>query len=134
MAQVFSPRGDGVDVMIGAGRDEILGDRGGYFLMVESDLHDDPALAFRRTVELDGVIERTAAPKETLVIFAADHSFDLRVRGGKKGESLLANPQAPDPSIRKDGDHTGERSWSQQGGPAPSGSGASSPTRTSSTS
>jgi alkaline phosphatase len=171
MAQVFAPRaGDGVDVMIGAGRTRILqatAERGldldaesrrhgyelqtslaavspdarrlivllddgnfdlgaatqialrilsrnrrGYFLMVESDLHaDDVALAFRRTVELDGVIERTARavnPKDTLVIYAADHSFDLRVRAGKKGESLLANPEAPKPSIRKDGGHTGE--------------------------
>jgi alkaline phosphatase len=171
MAQVFAPRfGDGVDVMIGAGRARILQataekgldldaearrhgyelqgsleavspearrlivllddgnfdvgaatqialrilsrNRRGYFLMVESDLHaDDPALAFRRTVELDAVIERTAASvreKETLIIYSADHSFDLRVRGGKKGESLLANPQAPKPSIRKDGGHTGE--------------------------
>jgi alkaline phosphatase len=171
MAQVFVPRsGDGVDVMIGAGRARILqataergldldaearrhgyelrnslaavspdarrlivllddGDfdlaaatqialrilsrnRRGYFLMVESDLHaDDVALALRRTVELDGVIEstaRTVNPKHTLVIYAADHSFDLRVRGGKKGESLLAHPEAPKPSLRKDGGHTGE--------------------------
>jgi alkaline phosphatase len=171
MAQVFSPRsGDGVDVMIGAGRDEILratAERGldldaearrhgyelqsslaavgpearrlivllddgpfdlgtateialrilsrnrrGYFLMVESDLHaDDPALAFRRTVELDGVIERTARTvneKDTLVIFSADHSFDLRLRSGKKGESLLAHPEAAEPSIRTEDSHTGE--------------------------
>ncbi len=171
MAQVFAPRsGDGVDVMIGAGRTRILqaaAERGldvdaearrhgyelqsslaavspearrlivllddgnfdlaaatqialrivsrnrrGYFLMVESDLHaDDIARGLRRTVELDGLIERTAGsvnPKDTLVIYTADHSFDLRVRAGKKGESLLAHPEAPKPSLRKDGGHTGE--------------------------
>ena len=171
MAQVFAPRfGDGVDVMIGAGRDRILkataergldleaearrhgyelqssltavspeaprlivllddGDfdlgaateialrivsrnRRGYFLMVELDLHaDDVALALRRTVELDGVIERTAAAvkeKDTLVIYTADHSYDLRVRAGKKGESLLANPDAPKPALRRDKGHSGE--------------------------
>jgi alkaline phosphatase len=171
MAQVFAPRaGDGVDVMIGAGRTRILqatAERGldldaearrhgyelqsslaaissdarrlivlledanfdldaatqialrilsrnrrGYFLMVESDLHaDDLPQAFRRTIQFDGLIERTARavnPKDTLVMYAADHSFDLRVRAGKKGESLLANPEAPRPSIRKDGGHTGE--------------------------
>ena len=171
MAQVFSPRfGDGVDVMIGAGRARILeatraadldldaeAGRHGYelrtsleavspdarrlivlledgsfdlgaatdialrvlsrnkrgcFLMVESDLHaDDPALAFRRTVELDGIIERTArtvGEKDTLVMYSADHSFDLRLRAGKKGESLLANPDAAKPPIRKESGHTGE--------------------------
>jgi len=171
MAQVFAPRfGDGVDVMIGAGRTRILqatAERGldlgaearrhgyelddslaaaspearrlivllddgnfdlgaatqialrtvsrnrrGYFLMVESDLHaDDVALALRRTVELDGIIERTAASvkaKDTLVIYTADHSYDLRVRAGKKGESLLANPDAPRPALRRDKGHSGE--------------------------
>jgi alkaline phosphatase len=171
MAQVFTPRfGDGVDVMIGAGRPRILKETGaigldleaetrrhgfelrnsleavsagarrlivllddgsfdlgtatdialrilsrnrkGYFLMVESDLHaDDPALAFRRVVELDGIIERTArtvGDKDTLVMYSADHSFDLRLRSGKKGESLLANVNAPKPSIRKESGHTGE--------------------------
>jgi alkaline phosphatase len=171
VAQVFAPRfGDGVDVMIGAGRSRILqaaAERGldldaearrhgyelrtslaevspearrlivllddgnfdlgaatqialrilsrnprGYFLMVESDLHaDDVALGLRRTVELDGIIERTAGtvdPKSTLVIYTADHSYDLRVRAGKKGESLLANPDAPKPALRRDKGHSGE--------------------------
>lgn len=171
MAQVFAPRsGDGVDVMIGAGRSPILkatAERGldleaaarshgfelrsdlaavspdarrlivllddgnfdlgaateiavrilsrnrrGYFLMVESDLHaDDVALGLRRTAELDGIIERTAKTveaKDTLVIFTADHSYDLRVRAGKKGESLLAHPDAPKPALRRDKGHSGE--------------------------
>jgi len=171
MAQVFVPRfGDGVDVMIGTGRERILKaavekgldvdaearghgyelrtslaavspdarrlivllenedfdlgiatqtalrvvsrNRRGYFLMVEQDLHaDDVALAFRRTAELDGVIERTAGavdPKSTLVIYTADHSYDLRVRAGKKGESLLAHPEAPKPALRRDKGHSGE--------------------------
>jgi len=171
MAQVFAPRsGDGVDVMIGAGRTRVLqatAERGldldaearrhgyelrtslaaispdahrlivllddgnfdlsaatqialrilsrnrrGYFLMVESDLHaDDVALALRRTVEFDGVIEHAAAivdPKNTLVIYTADHSYDLRVRAGKKGESLLAHPDAPKPALRRDKGHSGE--------------------------
>ncbi len=171
LAQVFSPRsGDGVDVMIGAGRAEIIkaaAERGldldaearghgyelrsslaavspearraivlledggfdlgaataialrilsanekGYFLMVESDLHaDDITLAFRRTVELDGIIERTATavdPRRTLVIYTADHSYDLRVRAGRKGESLLAHPDAAKPALRRDKGHSGE--------------------------
>jgi alkaline phosphatase len=171
MAQAFAPRaGDGVDVMIGAGRAAILqaaAERGldlaaesrrrgyelrtslaavspdagrlivllddpefdlgtateialrtlsrnrrGYFLMVESDLHtDDIARGLRRTVALDALIERTTRTvdrRETLVVYGADHSFDLRVRGGRKGESLLARPDAAKPSLRRDGGHTGE--------------------------
>jgi len=171
VAQALAPRfGDGVDVMIGAGRARILkatvergldldaearrrgyelqssltavspearrlivllddGDfdlgaatqialrilsrnRRGYFLMVESDLHaDDVPLAFRRTIELDGIIESTAksvGDKDTLVLYTADHSYDLRVRAGKKGESLLANPDAPKPALRRDKGHSGE--------------------------
>jgi alkaline phosphatase len=171
MAQVFSPRaGDGVDVMIGAGRTGILKataaagldlaaearrhgyefqsgleavspearrlivlvddenyDVGaaadlarralsrngkGYFLMVESDLHaNDTARAFRRTVELDRIIERTASAvgeSDTLVVFSADHSFDLRVVGGRKGESLLAHAGSPDAAVRVEDSHTGE--------------------------
>ncbi len=171
MAQVFSPRsGDGVDVLIGAGRAEILRaavqsgldldgearrhgydtplslqaaspdarrlivllddeefDVGaatdlalrvlsrngkGYFLMVESDLHaNDPARAFRRTVELDRIIERTARTvneRDTLVVFSADHSFDLRVVEGRKGESLLAHAGTTDAAVRVEDSHTGE--------------------------
>ncbi len=67
----------------------------GYFLMVESDLHaDEPARAFRRVIAFDGLIERTVretAP-DTLVIFTADHSFDLRMVRGPKGHSLLEKP------------------------------------------
>jgi alkaline phosphatase len=69
------------------------------------------ALGLRRTVELDGIIERTAKSvpeKDTLVIYSADHSYDLRVRAGKKGESLLANPDAPKPALRRDKGHSGE--------------------------
>ena len=56
-------------------------------------------------VESNRIIERTAwtvAMKDTLVIHTTDHSFDLRVRAGRKGESLLAHPEAPKPSLRRD--------------------------------
>ena len=148
--QVFAPRfGDGVDVLIGAGRpaiakaltaagqdlDTLARDKGrplltglseiapdakraivlhesaqfplaeamqvavrmlsrnpkGYFLMVEWDTHtDNLRRGLDRMVELDKVIEQTAqARKDTLVIFTADHSFDIRVRGGQTGTPLL---------------------------------------------
>jgi alkaline phosphatase len=92
--------------------------RKGYFLMVEVDAHTSNLReGLDRFLLLDRIIERTArtAGKNTLVIFAADHSFDTRLRGGNKGDVLvppasaskeaLASPKAP---IRVLGGHTGE--------------------------
>lgn len=181
--QVFTPRvGDGVDVMIGAGRPAIarslaatggtldaLGkEKGrpvlsslaeipsaatraivvldsaefdlpeavqlarrmlstnakGYFLMVEWDTHTDVLRrGLDRMVALDRVIERTAqaAGDDTLLLFTADHSFDVRVRGGRAGVPLLEGfdeaeakrvaEKARDiriPAVRMDNGHTGE--------------------------
>jgi alkaline phosphatase len=64
----------------------------GYFLMVEWDLHPNKVEKMLDTaVALDKLIEQTAtklASKDTLVLFAADHSFDLRLRSGKRGAPL----------------------------------------------
>jgi len=92
--------------------------RKGYFLMVEVDAHTSNLReGLDRFLLLDRIIEKTVrtAGKDTLVIFAADHSFDTRLRGGMKGETLvppagaskeaLASPKAP---IRVLGGHTGE--------------------------
>jgi alkaline phosphatase len=64
----------------------------GYFLMVEWDLHPSklPRM-FESAVALDRLIEQTVtklASKDTLVIFVADHSFDLRMRSGKRDTPL----------------------------------------------
>ena len=65
----------------------------GYFLMVEWDLHpNQPARMLETAVAFDKLIERTVkelAAKDTLVVFAADHSFDFRLRGGKRDHSLM---------------------------------------------
>jgi alkaline phosphatase len=90
--------------------------RNGYFLMVEWDLHtDDPKTGLDRTLVLDRVVSDTVsnAGPDTLVIFAADHSFDIRVRGGAQGRPLLpesAPGSAPrsDPPLRIDDGHSGE--------------------------
>jgi alkaline phosphatase len=88
----------------------------GYFLMVESDLHtNNLKRGLDRAVEVDKIVRKVTqtAGRDTLVIFTADHSFDLRVRGGKKGEPIL-NQQPPEtdpkarPVIRVDDGHTGE--------------------------
>jgi alkaline phosphatase len=91
----------------------------GFFLMVECDMHtDDVRAGLERSIVMDRLVRETAErvkEDETLIIFTADHSFDLRVRGGRPGEPLVL-PQgthgetepAAKPSIRMDNGHTGE--------------------------
>ena len=96
----------------------------GYFLMVEWDTHTDVLRrGLDRMVELDRVIERTAeaARRDTLLVFTADHSFDIRVRGGRSGVPLLEGFEEAEvkrieekrrdisiPAVRMDNGHTGE--------------------------
>jgi alkaline phosphatase len=96
----------------------------GYFLMVEWDTHtDNLRRGLDRMVTLDRVIEQTArtADSDTLLLFTADHSFDIRIRGGQGGRPLLegleeaeakaAAEQRRDiriPAVRMDNGHTGE--------------------------
>ncbi|WP_240499979.1 alkaline phosphatase [Sphingomonas montana] len=65
----------------------------GYFLMVEWDMHtDDPQAGLRHVIEMDDMIRRvsTVAGKDTLILFTADHSFGLRMGGGRRGTPLAA--------------------------------------------
>lgn len=176
--QIFQPRfGDGPDVVIGAGRTNVMGasaaaveraakqagraiyarladapasdarpivvqdggvdvraaalraldllekNRKGYFLMVEWDAHtDNPKKGLDSLVALDKLIREIASRpdmKDTLLLFAADHSFDLRSVGGKQGEPLLkgleewqkshtAKEEVRIPALRVGHSHTGE--------------------------
>lgn len=96
----------------------------GYFLMIESDAHtDEPEAGLNRLINFDKLIREIAAmvnPEETLLLFTADHSFDLRVVAGTRGEPLLkgydewkkAHPKKERsihlPAVRMDNSHTGE--------------------------
>jgi alkaline phosphatase len=92
----------------------------GFFLMVEGDMHTsgDVESGLRRALELDGIIRSTAARLDdgkTLLLFTADHSFDTRVHGGRRGEPLLADAATAKQegayrgeAVRMDNDHTGE--------------------------
>jgi alkaline phosphatase len=98
--------------------------RKGYFLMVEWDTHTDSLRrGLDRMVALDRVIERSAqqASRDTLLLFTADHSFDVRVRGGQPGRPLLEGFEEAEakriaekrrdiriPAVRMDNGHTGE--------------------------
>jgi alkaline phosphatase len=105
----------------------------GYFLMVEWDSHTDTLRrGLDRMVALDRVIERTAqsAGGDTLLLFTADHSFDIRVRGGKPGVPLLEGFDEAEakrieekrrdiriPAVRMDNGHTGEEVLAAAQGP-----------------
>ena len=98
----------------------------GYFLMVEWDTHtDDPRVGLDNMVNLDKLIREVSGkvnPKDTLLIFTADHSFGLDVRGGRKGDDLLKGldewkkenaakrprPIMLLPNLLLNGSHTGE--------------------------
>ncbi|MEG8028405.1 alkaline phosphatase [Sphingomonas aerolata] len=84
----------------------------GYFLMVEWDMHtDDPKAGLRHVVEMDDMIRRISAVagKDTLILFTADHSFGLRMTGGKR-TTPLATQYDPDAKsvISVEPGHTGE--------------------------
>jgi alkaline phosphatase len=74
-------------------------------------------------IALDWLIERTAARvgPDTLILFTADHSFDLRVRGGSRTYPFLDGLEEAEAlarlekrnevrsrSIRMENTHTGE--------------------------
>ena len=193
MGQMFQPRfGDGMEVAIGSGRDDVLaaaakaglnvesvarqkgyafyssiqeispsdervivlaptGDfnvedatsraihilsqnKRGYFLMVEWDMHtDNVESGLRHAIEMDNVVRQTAQSvgKDTLVIFTADHSFDIRLLNGKRGQPLLlpapaqaggnqtapAGPNPPAPEIAVSDSHSGEQVLAAAQGP-----------------
>ncbi|MGE5488694.1 MAG: alkaline phosphatase [bacterium] len=84
----------------------------GYFLMVEWDGHtNNLRRGLDRVIELDTAIRKTSelVSKDTLIIFAADHSYDIRLRGGRPGQPLLPPPGEGDgKNIRVNDEHTGE--------------------------
>ena len=102
----------------------------GYFLMVEWDMHtDDPKKGLRHVVEMDDMIRRVSAiaGKDTLILFTADHSFGLRMGGGKRGtplgqqfEAEAAKPgmtSAANEVISVQDGHTGEEVIAAASGP-----------------
>ena len=93
----------------------------GYFLMVEADAHTSPIKrGLERLIALDRVIEKVSQQvrSDTLLLFTADHSFDLRIRGGRPGTPILEGLEAAEaespkgpiriPALRMDNGHAGE--------------------------
>jgi alkaline phosphatase len=145
-AQILKPRfGDGVNVVIGAGRSAILKATAAIGLKVEPELRakgysfcdklDAVSTTDRRVVALlntsdfsvEQAVDKAAAilsknrkgyflmvewdtHTDNLIVFAADHSFDLRVRAGRRGQPILPDgPPAAKPNIRVEDGHTGEQ-------------------------
>ncbi|MBM3740457.1 MAG: alkaline phosphatase [Acidobacteria bacterium] len=97
--------------------------RKGYFLMIEWDTHtDNPEQGLGNLAKLDKLIREVAGMvnrNETLLVFTADHSFDLRMTGGRRGEPILkdyaewkkthkTNEPVKLAAVRVDHSHTGE--------------------------
>ncbi len=90
----------------------------GYFLMVEWDMHTNKLnQGLDRVLVMDDLIRHVAGkvPADTLIIYAADHSFDLRLRGGRRNAPMAPQIAAtldarpPDkPVIAVENSHTGE--------------------------
>ncbi len=77
----------------------------GFFLMVESNNHSrNVAETLDRTVAMDRIIRATAErldERDTLILFTADHSYDLRLPRGLKGGSIVQQ-------VKVDGSHSAE--------------------------
>lgn len=95
--------------------------RKGFFLMIESDAHTNNVEAgLSRLVSFDKLIRElneVVDPEETMFLFTADHSFDLRITGGGPDTPLVAGVaevQKPGErslrtsSLRMDNSHTAE--------------------------
>jgi alkaline phosphatase len=95
----------------------------GYFLMIEWDAHtNDPKRGLDNVVGLDKLIREIAAKvdlNDTLLLFAADHSFELQTVGGKRGVPILtgleewqkthtAKDMIQIPALKVGRSHTGE--------------------------
>jgi alkaline phosphatase len=94
----------------------------GFFLMVESDIHtEDLVQGLERMVAFDKLVRSTADRvngSDTLVIFTADHSYDLRIHDGRRDEPLLSAQEKTLTTdgqdsirlenVRRDDDHTAE--------------------------
>lgn len=66
----------------------------GFVLVVFSDCHTGkPTSSLRRIVEMDNIVREVAASekKDSLILWTADHSYDLRIKGEGLTETLKKN-------------------------------------------
>jgi alkaline phosphatase len=104
----------------------------GYFLMIEWDGHtDNPERGLNNVVAFDKLIREIAGTvdlQNTLLVFTADHSFDLRMHGGLRTDAVLKGfPEWQQthkgeetinlPVLRVNDSHTGEEVLATAQGP-----------------
>lgn len=97
----------------------------GYFLMIESDLHtntNNVRRGLERAAKLDDLVKSISGTvKDTLLLFTADHSFDLRISGGsKRGLSFFTEvdgKSVPGKSVAVYGHHSAEHVLVAASGP-----------------
>jgi alkaline phosphatase len=121
-----------VPAMAFAALDRLKRSKKGYFLMIEWDAHtDNPEKGLTNLVNFDKLIREIASKvdlRDTLLLFTADHSFELRNVGGKRGEPLLkgyaewqkthpAREMVSIPALRVGHSHTGEEVLATAMGP-----------------
>lgn len=121
-----------VPAMTFAALDRLKKNKKGYFLMIEWDTHtDNPERGLNNLVNFDKLIREIAGKvdlRDTLLVFTADHSFELRNVGGKRGEPLLkgydewqkthqAREVVTIPALRVGHSHTGEEVLATAMGP-----------------
>jgi alkaline phosphatase len=76
----------------------------GFFLMVESNNHSrNVKQTLDRTVTFDRIIRKVAGQfkRNSLILFTADHSYDLRLPRGPRGADIV-------PLVKVDGSHSAE--------------------------
>ncbi|MBY0506383.1 MAG: alkaline phosphatase [Bryobacteraceae bacterium] len=121
---VLLDNAEDVPAMANLALDRLARNPKGYFLMIEWDAHtDNPEQGLNNLVNFDKLIREIAGKvdlRETLLLFTADHSFELRTVGGKRGEPLLKgfeewkqanharNETVVLPAMRVGHSHTGE--------------------------
>lgn len=121
-----------VPAMAHAALDRLSKNRKGYFLMIEWDAHtNNPERGLGNVVKFDKLIREIASKvdlRDTLLLFTADHSFELRNVGGKRGEPILkgwdewrkthkADETVSIPALRIGRSHTGEEVLAAAMGP-----------------
>lgn len=121
-----------VPAMAHAALDRLSKNHKGYFLMIEWDAHtNNPERGLGNVVNFDKLIREIASKvdlRDTLLLFTADHSFELRNVGGKRGEPILkgweewrkshkADEPVSIPALRIGRSHTGEEVLAAAMGP-----------------
>lgn len=99
----------------------------GYFLMVEWDMHTNKLQdGLRHVIEMDDMIRKVSerVGKDTLILFVADHSYNLKLLSGTRdrplAEQVSADQSAPGTGVivaDGKGAHAGEEVVAAASGP-----------------